>query len=213
MEQTFNDLLRARAKKQRGLFRFALWMFVETSVGITRESITSMQNKNMIRIVLATAFILLVPLVAMQFTDEVVWDVADFVVAAVLLLGAGLTYEMVARKAGHTAYRAAVGVAVATALLLAWMNLAVGIIGNEENPANLMYLAVLAVGVIGAFIARFEPDGMVRALVATALTQMLVAVITLVAGLGFTLMLNGLFALLWVVSAALFRRASATNPT
>ena len=151
MEQTFNDLLRERAEEEKGLFGFALWMFVETFAGLIRENITViiMQNKSIIRIALATAFILLLPLLAMQFTDEVVWDLADFAVAGVLLFGAGLTYELIARKAGHIAYRAAVGVAVAAALLLVWMNLAVGIMGNEGNPANLMYTGVLAVGIIG----------------------------------------------------------------
>ena len=143
-----------------------------------------MQNKNIIRIALVTAFILLLPLLAMQFTDEVVWDLADFAVAGVLLFGAGLTYELVARKGGTIAYRAAVGVAVAAALLLVWMNLAVGLIGTEDNPANLMYVGVLAVGIIGAVIARFQPHGMARALFATALAQMLVPVIALIAGMG-----------------------------
>ena len=166
----------------------------------------------MIRITLATAFILLLPLLAMQFTNEVVWDRVDFAVAGALLFGAGLTYELVARKARETgnniAYRAAVGVAIATALILVWMNLAVGLIGNEDNPANLMYGGVLAVGIIGAMIARFQPDGMARALFATALAQMLVGVIALIAGLGFTLIMNGFFAALWVGSALLFRKAA-----
>ena len=215
MEQAFNDLLRERAEGKKRLFGFALWMFVETFVGIIRENIPViiMRTRGIIRIALATAFILLLPLLAMQFTDEVVWDLADFAVAGVLLFGAGLTYELIARKAGHIAYRAAVGVAVAAALLLVWINLAVGIIGNEKDPANLMYMGVLAVGVIGALIARFQPHGMARALFATALAQMLVAVIAQIAGLGFTFMLNGFFATLWTGSALLFRRASASGPT
>jgi hypothetical protein len=86
------------------------------------------------------------------------------------------TYELAARMTGNSAYRAAVGVAVAAAFILVWMNLAVGIIGTEDNPANLMYGGVLAVGIIGALIARFQPDGMARALFATALAQALVAV-------------------------------------
>jgi len=86
----------------------------------------------------------------MQFTDEVVWDLADFVVAGVFLFGAGLTYKLIARKGSNIAYRVAVGVAVATALLLIWMNLAVGLIGNEGNPANLMYIGVLAALIIEA---------------------------------------------------------------
>ncbi len=214
MEQAFNDLLRERAEKEKRLFGFALWMFVDTFAGIMREnmSMIMMHKRGMIRIALATAFLLLVPLLAMQFTDEVVWDLADFAVAGALLFGAGLTYELMARKSGHVAYRAGVGVAVATALLLVWMNLAVGIIGNEENPANLMYIGVLAVGVIGALIARFRSPGMARVLFATAIAQMLVAVIAQLAGLGFTFVLNGFFAMLWVGSALLFRRASASGP-
>ncbi len=180
-----------------------------------------LQNKNIIRIALATAFILLLPLLAMQITDEVVWDLADFAVAGALLFGTGLTYELVARKMGSIAHRVAVGVALAAALLLVWVNLAVGIIGNEGNPANLMYIGVLAVGIIGALIARFQPHGMSRALFATALAQMLVAVIALAARLGTSgpvwprdvLIATGFFATLWLGSALLFRRASASGPT
>ncbi|NQU28693.1 MAG: hypothetical protein HQ528_10420 [Candidatus Marinimicrobia bacterium] len=157
----------------------------------------------------------------MQFTDEVIWDLADFAVAGVLLFGAGFTYELIARKAGNIAYRSAVGIAVAAALLLMWMNLAVGIIGNEGNIANSMYLGVLAVGIVGALISRFRPHGMARALFATALAQILVAVIALVTGLGSSapiwpldvLIATGFFVTLWVGSALLFRRASAVHPT
>ncbi len=156
----------------------------------------------------------------MQFTDEVVWDLADFAVAGVLLFGAGLTYELIARKPGNIAYRVAVGVAVAAALLLVWMNLAVGIIGNEENPAHLMYIGVLAVGIIGALIARFQPHGMARALFATAAVQVLVAVIALIADFGASgpiwprdiLVATGFLAALWVGSSLLFRRASTSEP-
>ena len=190
-------------------------MFVETSAGIVRESVI-IQNKNIIRIALVTACILLLPLVAMQFTEEVNWDLFDFAFMGALLFGTGLAYELVARKAGTIAYRAGVGVALAAAFLLVWMNLAVGLIGNEEDPANLMYGGVLAVGFIGAFIARFQPHGMARALFATALTQALVAVIALIAGWGSTgpiwprgiLMATGFFVALWLGSAWLFQKAA-----
>jgi hypothetical protein len=216
MEQTFNDLCRGRAEAGERLFVFVLWVFVETFVGIIRDNarVVIMQNKNIIRIALSTAAILLLPLLAMQFTDEVVWDLVDFVIAGALLFGTGLTYELVARKGGTNAYRAAVGVAVAAALLLVWMNLAVGLIGNEENPANLMYAGVLVVGLIGAFIARFQPREMARALFATALAQVLVPVIAMTiwrppitGGLVGVFFLNTFFVVLWVVSALLFRHA------
>ncbi|WP_437967879.1 hypothetical protein WMF04_00655 [Sorangium sp. So ce260] len=154
------------------------------------------------------ALVLLLPLFAMQFTEEVAWDLADFAIFGAMLAGACGTYELAARATGSSAYRAAVGVALAAAFILVWMNLAVGIIGNEENPANLMYGGVLAVGIVGAILARFQPRGMGRALVATALAQALVAVIALIAGLGYTLILTGFFVALWLTSARLFQRAA-----
>jgi len=180
----------------------------------TKSTNIIMQNKNIILIALAVAFILLLPLFAMQITDEVAWDLADFAIAGALLFGTGLAYELLARKAGIISYRAAVGVALAAALLLVWMNLAVGIIESEDNPANLMYVGVLAVLIIGALIVHFRPRGMARALFATALAQALVTVIALIAEKNLAvfeiLMLNGFFVALWVGSALLFRRADAT---
>ncbi|MBC9033990.1 hypothetical protein IAG41_16490 [Sphingomonas sp. JC676] len=156
------------------------------------------------------ALMLLTPLVAMQFTREVTWDAADFIVFGTMLVVACGTYELAARATGSGTYRAAVGIAVATAFLLVWINLAVGIIGSEGNPANLMFGGVLAVAVVGALVAQFRPGGMTYALIATAGIHALVAVIA-VAGLAAdlsTLMLNGFFVALWLVSAGLFRRAA-----
>lgn len=217
MEQTFNDILRQRAEKNRRLFGCALWMFVETFIGIFRENskFIIMKNKNILRLAIATAVLLMVPLVAMQFTKEVNWTLSDFVVAGVLLFGSGLTFELVSRRSGNVAYRVAVGVAVATALILVWSNLAVGIIGNEDNPANLMFFGVLAIGAIGAVIARLQPLGMSRALFATALAQLLVPVIALIiwrpevnAGVLYVFILNAVFVALFAGAALLFRRAA-----
>lgn len=162
------------------------------------------------------ALILLLPLVAMRFTDEVAWDETDFAIIGAMLFGACGAYELAARMTGNIAYRAAVGVAVVAAFILIWINLAVGIIGSEDNPANLMYGGVLAVGILGALIARFQPHGMARALAATALAQALVGAIALIGGLGSTganwpgaiALLTGAFAALWLISAWLFRKAA-----
>lgn len=81
-------------------------------------------------VLLATAFILLVPLVAMQFTDEVAWDLADFAAAGVLLTGTGLLYVMLASMVSSNLYRVVGGVVLAAGLLLVWIELAVGIIGD-----------------------------------------------------------------------------------
>ncbi len=223
MEQTFTDLLRERRDTTKNLLPFAFSLFVETSAGIIGENARTigMQHRNIIRIALVTACILLLPLVAMQFTDDVDWTVFDFVVAGALLFGTGLAYELVARKSNRRAYRGGVFVALASALFLTWANLAVGIIGSENEPANLMYFGVLAVGIIGALAARFRPSGMARALLAMAGAQALIAVIALLAGMdeypgssvAEILLINGLFAGMFVVSALLFQRASLTNAT
>jgi hypothetical protein len=163
------------------------------------------------------ALILLLPLLAMQFTTEVAWDFADFMIFGALLAGAGGAYELAMRVSGHRAYRVAIAVALAAAFILIWVNLAVGIIGDEGNPANLMYVGVLAVGIIGASITRGQPRGMARTLSAMAFAQALVPAIALLflkiapnsepAGL-IILVSNVGFIILFVGSALLFRRAS-----
>lgn len=64
----------------------------------TKNTDIIMQNKVFVWIALATGLILLVPFLAMQFTDEVAWTLSDFVIAGTLLFGTGLTYVLVARK-------------------------------------------------------------------------------------------------------------------
>ena len=223
MKQTFTDLLRERAEEGRGLFGYALWLFVETSVGIMRENIISvmMQNKNIIYLALGPAFMLLMPLIAMLFTSQVVWDLTDFIVAGTLIFGTGLAYELVAKKGGTMAYRVAVGIALAAAFLLVWMNLAVGIIGSENNPVNLMYFGVVAIGILGATIARLRPQGMACTLFATALAQTLVPAIALITkkpqvtsveasmGVLSVLGLNAFFVMMFIGSALLFQRSRA----
>jgi len=86
-----------------------------------------MQKKNIIYIAIGTILILLIPLLAMQFTSEVNWNIVDFVVAGILLFGAGLTYQYFA----NTKYKISVGIAVTIVLILIWLELAVGIFGTS----------------------------------------------------------------------------------
>ena len=87
-------------------------------------------NKKAFHIFLVTGTILLLPLSAMQFTSQVAWDIMDFAVAAALLIGAGLTYELSAKKLENGALRIVVGVVVLVALILVWAHLSIGIIGG-----------------------------------------------------------------------------------
>jgi hypothetical protein len=163
-----------------------------------------------------TATVLLIPLLGNQFVDGWNWSIGDFIFASVLLFGSALAYELIARKSGHWAYRTAIGITVVTAFLLVWVNLAVGVIGEPDRHANAMFLGVLAIGLIGALLARFRPHGMSRALLAMALTQVLVAGIILLAGFGsagpkpplHAAILTACFAAPWFTSAWLFRKGA-----
>jgi hypothetical protein len=118
------------------------------------------------------------------------------------------------RLSRSAVYRLAVGVALTGALFLFWVNLAVGVVGEPENPVNLVYFGVLAIGAVGAILVRIRPPGMARVMFSMAITQTLVAAFTLVAKLGqpvtpaLSLMIfNSILIAFWVGSALLFRKA------
>lgn len=88
------------------------------------------QNKRLSGILLTVGILLLVPLVAMQFSTGVDWDLTDFIIAGLLLSGAGLTIELIIRKVKSKEGRLALGVLVLLVLALIWIELAVGIFGS-----------------------------------------------------------------------------------
>jgi hypothetical protein len=145
-------------------------------------------------------------------------SIAPFVIASLLLLAAGLLTLLVVSRGRNTSYKLAAGVTTAAALLLVWGNLAVGFIGSEDNPVNLLFGAVLVVGLVGAAVARLQPLGMARALFAAALTQFAVPFVALLIkqppltmGVLWVIVLNTLFAGLWVLAGWLFRRAAGAG--
>ncbi|PWN05697.1 hypothetical protein DDZ15_14015 [Rhodohalobacter mucosus] len=165
---------------------------------------------------IATALLLLIPLVAMQFTSEVVWSASDFIVAGVLLFGTGLAYLLITKKDQRLIYRSASAVALGSALFLVWSNLAVGIIGSENNSINLLYFVVIAIGITGASTSRFQPLKLAFTLYAMAGSQLLITVIALLTGMqdlpgssiSEIVAVNGLFIMLFIISALLFGKAA-----
>jgi len=161
--------------------------------------------------------LLLLPLIAMQFTNEVNWTGLDFLVMGAMLTVACGCYEIATRMSGNLWYRIGAGIGIIGSFLLVWINLAVGIIGAESNPANLMYFAVLMFGVIGSLSARFKPQGMFKTTLTMAIAMLLIGVIAIFldldgypVGLMRQVLLNGFFAGVYAMSAGLFR-LSATN--
>jgi hypothetical protein len=179
------------------------------------------RNKRLIRWAVFVACVLMIPLIAMQFTHEVNWDLSDFVIMGIVLFGAGIFYEVFAQKSKNTVYRAAFGTGLLGAFLLFWVNSAVGIIGNEGQDANLLYGLVFVVGAIGAPISRFKPKGMSITLYVAAAVQMLVPIIALIIwppstiswspGVLGVFLLSGFFAYLFFLSGMLFRKSASNS--
>lgn len=168
--------------------------------------------QNIISLAVVTGMLLLIPFMAMQFTNEINWTLSDFVFAGTLLYGFGLTYLLVTRKSEKGIYRIAVGFALASGLFLIWTNMAVGLIGSEDNEINLLYFLVILAGVIGAFLSRFRSQGLAITLFSMAGIQFLIAIYALFTGMADLpessvveiFLVNGLFILLFVISGGLF---------
>ena len=160
--------------------------------------------------------LILLPLAAMQFTSEVNWNLSDFIAAGLMLGVTGGALELAVRASGNPWSRAGAAVMILGCLMLVWVNGAVGFLGDEGNPANLVFLLVLGIAVGGSIASRFQSAQMVRTMIATAVTQGGIGTIALMAGWaspgweGIYEVLLGttLFGGLWLASAALFHRAT-----
>lgn len=161
---------------------------------------------------------ILVLLLSIPYFARLPWSLGDYLVMGLLLVLAGALVELGVRASrGNIAYRLGAGLAVLAGFLLIWVNGAVGLLGDENNPANLMFGGVIAVAAISAALARFRAAGMARAMLAATAAQGLAGVTGLVAGWTSpgldgvleVVMGTGVFGGLWLLSAALFRKADA----
>jgi hypothetical protein len=216
MARCFRDLCREELGDGGGLLGLAaLWARTLPELFYTAlKERSTMLARNAYRVAVGVALAAAFVLVAVGVLgDEVDPDRVSLAVIPVIIIGAIIAY--IKTKTHSTAYRWAVRVALAAAFILFWSIGGVGVLGSDDHhPADLMYIGVLAVGTIGAIVARFRSHGMARALFATALAQALVALIALIFGLGLPwsppveiLAVNGFFVALFAGSALLFRYA------
>ena len=176
-----------------------------------------MNNKRLLPVFIVPSVLVMIPAVAMMMKVEGwAWSPADFVVSWVIIGGAIAAFQIVSSQAPNRAYRQAVGLAVTTGVVLLWINGAVGLIGSEDNPANLMYAGVLVIGLLGSAFARLRSAGMALAMLVTAIAQFLVPVIAVTIwrpdfspGVVMVFGLNFVFVLLFAGAALLFRRAGS----
>ncbi|MDM8172877.1 MULTISPECIES: hypothetical protein [Olivibacter] len=170
---------------------------------------------SIIGVACVTLFLLLIPFVAMHFTNEVNWSSLDFIIMGALIFGTGISFTWLVRRSPNLMYRIAISIMVVATFLMIWANLAVGLIGSGPNIGNLMYIAVAIVVIVGSLLSQFKAAGMERAMYVTVLTLVVLATIALLAGMQHhgssvieILGVNGFFAGLFLVSAALFHYAA-----
>ncbi len=162
----------------------------------------------------AAAVILVLPLIFMQFTNEVDWTFSDFVFAAIILGGIGLLFEFLIRRSDDDAYRTGVIVALATMFLLIWSNAAVGFVGSGMNFANILYAALVSVPMAGGIITGFRAKGMLNTMIVTACAQVFITLVVFASGMVgedenvAIPVINAVFVALWIGAALLFREAS-----
>lgn len=101
-------------------------------------------GRSALRVALGVAFILSLPLVAMLVTDGVVWSLADFVLAGVLLAIIGVALELAVRKAGT----------LAAAFGIAGLGLAAAVLGQADDAPGLVLIGILLMASGGALGVR-----------------------------------------------------------
>ena len=165
------------------------------------------------------AALLTVPFIAMQFTTEVRWTPFDFAAAAAMLLALGGGIELLVRRSQATAYRIGAVLASFTGVTLIWVNLAVGMIGREGDPANAMYAGVLAIAIGGAVLSRGAPRGMAASMGMAGMAQAAAGVAAVAFALdsytvGWPRDVIGvtvIWTALWMIAAALFLHAARSR--
>ena len=146
--------------------------------------------------------ILLVPLIGRW-----PWTTGDFIFAAILMSSVGLAFELVVRTSDDIAYRLGAALAIIGAFLTIWVNGAVGMVGSEDNPYNLLFLGIPLVAVTGAVMSLFKPASLARTMFAAAALQVLLGGIGLASdprGGVFSIA----FAAIWLMAGGLFRKAA-----
>lgn len=167
-------------------------------------------------VAIVTMLLLSVPLIAMQFTTEVDWGLADFIIMGLLIFSTGASYVLITRFASNFLYRAAIALSLGTTLFMIWANLAVGLIGSGPTLFNFSYIGVIAVVIVGSIRTRFNAIGMERVMYAACFVLTLIAVISLLTNANeFSgssakeiIAVNAFFVILYAVAGSLFHFAT-----
>jgi FtsH-binding integral membrane protein len=158
----------------------------------------------------AALALLLTPAVMMQVSDEWHWNIGSFLFAGTMIGGVGLLYELAERTSASRAYRAGAAVTLVASVLMVWSTLV-----RDDGDAIGFFLVIMAIAV-GGFSAGFRPAGIARTMFGIAIMQALLGLAVATApstanlpdGPFNALSYSGVFTMLWLIAAALFRAAA-----
>ena len=124
---------------------------------------------------LGAGTILLLPLAAMALGGEFRWNGFDFLAAGLLLATACGVIDLAARRSPGRKYSLAAVLAVLAGLGLVWANLAVGVVGSEDDRFNLAFPAIVLAALVASVLVRGRARAM-AVILPLAAVALLVAV-------------------------------------
>lgn len=151
------------------------------------------------------------PWFLMHFTGQGEWTLFDFALFGLMLSAVCVGFELAMRLSGRWTYRAAAIMSVIGGFLMVWANLAVGIIGDEENPQNLIFYVPLLVGLIGALSTRFDARGLMWTLRLMAAMQLGIFLLAVALDWALLPVFTIFYLLLWLIAGELFKKSTQTT--
>ncbi len=155
--------------------------------------------------------LLCIPLIAMQYTDEVNWSVFDFLVMASLIAIVGLSLEKAITLSNDSRYRVGVTILLFSLFLLVWVNLSVGLIGGEQNALNFIYVSIPITIFIMSYKSSFSAISLFYASILISFIQALITSFAIIFEWGhpydksvLLLFGNGIFIILYLFAASFF---------
>ncbi len=89
-----------------------------------------MPQNIILKVAAMTGALLLIPLVAMVFSDGADWSLSDFILAGLLIGTTGLGFELLARSSKNDRSKLIISIVLALIFVLVWAELAVGLFGT-----------------------------------------------------------------------------------
>ncbi len=177
-----------------------------------------MNYKIALRPLLITILLLLFPLYGEFYIDGWNWGPMGFVAAFVMIFSTLLIWELITRKSTSKFYKTGVGLAMFGCFAIIWWNLAVGFIGWEDNPINILFFLIVLIALGWGIVAKFNSKWSERAMYVTAAAQFVAPIIGLLMWQGATTFREGgaieiltrnlFFVLIWIMAALCFRYAA-----